>query len=375
MNLPRTSLFPSDQDDVSCDAGAQETASRAAPAMQAQWLQLLRQCSDASLSRPIHIALDLNLFDAWSDELQSLEELSLRLEVGAASLRRVLQALCTAGLVTRASDDRYALSSLGCMLRRDNPQSLRFIARLLSETLPVGRVPPAQETGFPHSGMSSFDRHVLDYYVTQPANLSFVDHAAVWSTPLLAEALLEAWEPPSEGSVVDVGGGRGHLLHAILRARPKTRGVLFELERAVAMAHWYIQAAGLEDRCEIIRGDFFRSVPGGGTVYVLQRVLSEWDDYSARRILSSCRWSMLETSRLVLIERSPARFALSGSESEFARDLDLLGLMEPGSRERSAADYEHLLSLEGFAMGRVIGNVHGAMLIEARPVSSAKFWN
>src|SRR2546430_1581186 len=103
--------------------------------------------------------------------------------------------------------------------------------------------------------------------------------------------------------IVDVGGGQGLLLAAILRRHPSAQGVLFDLPQVVEQAKEVLQGAGVADRCELVGGDFFQEVPSGGDAYVLKVVLHDWDDERARRILSNCRKAMGEDGRLLVVER------------------------------------------------------------------------
>ena len=144
-------------------------------------------------------------------------------------------------------------------------------------------------------------------------------------------------------TLVDVGGGTGTLLAKVLRHRPKMRGVLFERPGMLELARGYLAEQGVADRCELVDGDFFSSVPAGGDVYVLKSVLHDWDDERCIAILQSCRAAMDESARLAIIELVlPEHMTPSGPMLSAAL-LDLIMLAYAGGRERTEAEFTQLL--------------------------------
>ena len=164
--------------------------------------------------------------------------------------------------------------------------------------------------------------------------------------------------------MVDVGGGQGSLLAALLAARPGLQGVLLERAPVVALARGGplapLEQAG---RCALVAGDFFHAVPGGAARYLLKKVLHDWGDEDARRILRSCRAAIPDHGRLLLAELVVPE---DGTPSEAAW-LDLLMLVYAGGRERTAEQHRALLAAEGFALERVVATAAPVSLIEARP--------
>ena len=111
-------------------------------------------------------------------------------------------------------------------------------------------------------------------------------------------AVAAAYDFGGIGTVVDVGGGQGGLLSAILAANPRARGVLFDLPHVAAMAQQHLESAGLSNRSRTEAGDFFKKVPPGLDLYLLRKVIHDWDDESARRILRTCREALAGSARL-----------------------------------------------------------------------------
>ena len=148
---------------------------------------------------------------------------------------------------------------------------------------------------------------------------------------------------------VDVGGGRGVLLAAILRAAEGSSGVLVDRPAAIPAARAYLESAGLADRTECIEGDFFATLPRGADAYVLSRILHDWDDADAERILTTCREAMPPTSRLLIVE---AILPERARDAPAAIRMDLHMMLLFGAAERTAAEFETLLERTGFHVER-----------------------
>ena len=163
--------------------------------------------------------------------------------------------------------------------------------------------------------------------------------------------MVEAFDFSGIDRLVDVGGGRGVLLAAILRANPSLFGVLMDREAAISPARANLRAAGLGDRAECVAGDFFVSVPANADAYVLSRVLHDWDDVDAGRILATCRHAMRPDSRLLIVE---AILPERARDRPAAIRMDLHMLVLLGARERTEAEFSALLHSSGFDVRRVV---------------------
>jgi len=164
--------------------------------------------------------------------------------------------------------------------------------------------------------------------------------------------------------VVDVGGGQGVLLGAVLRAVPALHGVLVDRPAAVDRAKQRLAAAGVADRAECAAGDFFDSVPAGADGYLLSRVIHDWKDEDAVRILGTCRDAMTAASKLLLVEAILPERATDGPA---VIRMDLHMLILAGARERTEADYRRLIEKAGLRVQRVLPtrSAVGVSVIEA----------
>jgi SAM-dependent methyltransferase len=191
------------------------------------------------------------------------------------------------------------------------------------------------------------------------------------ASQLAADAVVAAYDIAPFARVVDVGGGYGTLLTAILRANPTVQGVLFDHPEVVAGARARLEAAGVADRCELIGGDFFTAVPEGGDVYILSRVLMDHDDARSREILRNCHHAMADGGRLLVIQQVlPDHGADEELYDGAMSDLNML-VMLPGC-ERTAAEYRALLDTTGFAVTNVVPTRALMSVVEGTRVASTR---
>ncbi len=178
-------------------------------------------------------------------------------------------------------------------------------------------------------------------------------------------AVVDAYDCSGLGTIIDVGGGRASLLAGILKVYPTARGVLFDQPAVVAGAPAILEASRVAERCRVVGGSFFESVPPGGDAYILSVVIHDWDDEPARVILSNCRRAMPTSSRLLLIERvlpdQPG-----GDVSSYLGDLNMLHSLS--GRERSEAEYRTLLARSGLRLARVVATRSPFAVVEAWPL-------
>jgi hypothetical protein len=209
--------------------------------------------------------------------------------------------------------------------------------RRLGETLRTGRT--AFDAAFGHSFFEYLARH-------PEIGARFDASMALMSAPENA-ALAAAY--PFRGTVVDVGGGRGGLLAAILEAHAGVRGILYD-QPSVLRDEQALLVTGHAGRCALVAGDFFESVPGGADLYVLKRILHDWDDADAIRILRACRAAMQPAARILVIDA----VLKPGNDPDPNKMLDVGIMALTHGRERTAAEFERLLDAAGLKLARII---------------------
>lgn len=317
------------------------------------------------ISQSIYTVVRLGVADMLGTEPRSAAELARSAGADPRALYRVLRLLAAVGVFEHTEDDTFALNELGACLREGVPGSMRSAVMLFCEE-PYRAAADLLHTV--RTGQTAFE-HVygaghFEYLAAHPDAARTFHQAITELTSLAHEALLRAYDFSKAGTVVDVGGGEGRLLATILKACPGSRGLLYELGPAIAGGRKLITAEGLADRCEVIEGDFFTSVPAGGDLYVLKSVVHDWDDERVVALLQSCRHAMHAGARLLIIER-----IISGrSGPVHAKVNDIIMLAVTGGQERTEAEYAGLLERAGFSLSSVIFTASGFGLVEAVPI-------
>ena len=206
----------------------------------------------------------------------------------------------------------------------------------------------------------------FDHLAQDPQAAGVFNKGLAELTTLTADSIVAAYDFSTLRHVVDVGGGYGQLLAAILRAHPGVRGTLFDLPHAIDGARAFLTQAGVINRCELVAGDFFESLPAGADAYLLKSVIHDWPDERARAILQNCRRAMTRAgARLLLAERVlPERLTSSAQHRALAR-TDLSMLVTHAAAERSEADFRGLLDASGYYVTRIVTGSLAFSVIEA----------
>jgi hypothetical protein len=329
-------------------------------------MALLQMASGAWVGQAIHVAAKLGIADLLEDGPKSATALAEATATHPGTLYRLLRALASLGIFAEDGNGRFGLTPLAHGLRTNAPGSLRAYAIMMGEDWhwgAWGELLHSVRTGecaFEHA----FGSDLFGYFAEHAEAAKVFNSAMTSRTGQETAALTAAYDWPA-GKVVDVGGGQGALLVSILSRTPEALGVLFDLANVIAAASGVIAASGLADRCDLIAGDFFGQVPIGGDLYLLKRVLHDWDDERAAAILRACRAAMNAHSRLLVIEHVMA----PGNARSWGKLLDLQMLvLSPGGRERDQAGFEALMDSAGLRLERVIPAGATASLIEAVPV-------
>lgn len=271
-----------------------------------------------------------------------------------ASLRRMLRGLAAWGFFVEDPDGRCAATAISDSFRSDRP-GLRDMALMLSKEgyRAWGELLYALQTGepvFEHL----YGKTRWEQMAEGPEEAALFNAAMVETSRRVGAAFVAAYDFAGVRTVVDVAGGNGALLAAVLAHQPKARGVLFDLPAGLAGAAERFQAAGLDRRVTIVEGSFFDAVPASGDLYLLKSIVHDWDDDRATAILMSCRRAMKERARLVLLERFlPERLdSPAAAIGTVMSDLHMMLLL--GGRERTTAQYSALLHDAGLRLTRTI---------------------
>jgi len=320
-------------------------------------------------AQAITAAVQLGIADALADGPLALDELAARVGADADGLRRLMRALVGRGVFRRRRDGRYALNSLARTLRSDAPISLKGAAlfqgsqeqrerwTLLADSVQTGQsIVPALR------GKEGFD-----YLADIPEHAELFNQTMASLAQMTTATVVASYDFAAYRTIVDVGGGQGTMLAAVLAAAPGTRGILYDLPRVAATASSVLHEYDVADRVRIAEGSFFDSVPAGGDAYLLKNIVHDWTDEKAVQILRNVRTAAGPQATVLLVE-----IVLR----ERSRDcpgnwVDLEMLLNLGSRERTAEEYRELLSQAGFRMTRVVPTASPLSVVEAKAGETA----
>ena len=317
------------------------------------------------VTQAIHVAVTLGIADLLINGSQTSDALAQATKTHPPTLYRLLRALASANVLRELEDQRFELTPLGDCLRADAPDSMAgwaaHIGRSYQWQAWTGLLHSVQtgETAFQHI----YGTDVWTYRSTRPEESAIFDRAMTSVTVQSSAAVVGAYNFGRFQSIVDIGGGHGALLAGILKAYQDLKGILFDQPHVVAGASTLLEEAGLADRCQIVAGNFFESVPNGADAYVLKAVIHDWQDAESIRILSVIRHTINAEGTLLLIERliEPPN---EGQEAKFS---DLNMLVNTSGQERTRAEFAALLEAAGFRLTQVVRSGMYSVL-EALPI-------
>jgi hypothetical protein len=319
----------------------------------------------AWVSQGITAVADLRVADALAAGPLPIDELAGRVGAKPDALGRLLRALISRGIFARRDDGRYELSPLAELLRSDAPVSIAPLARfvgarqhrehwsLLTEAIKTGTsvVPGLRGKDFFH------------YLGDEPEFGQIFNDAMTGLSGLSIGPVVEAYDFTRFGTIVDVAGGHGRLLAAILASAPDALGVLYDLPEVIAGAPALLQETHAE-RIRLAEGSFFDSVPAGADAYVLKHIIHDWDDDESLRILRNVRSAAPADAALLLVET----VIPEDDSGSIAKWTDMEMMIINNGRERTVGEYRRLFDAAGFEFVGVVDTASRFSIIEGRAV-------
>jgi O-methyltransferase domain len=326
--------------------------------------QIYQMAGAHMASRLLYAAVRYDIPDRLAGGPRTSDELADDAGLHRTSLYRVLRALATMGVFAQEGR-RFSLTPVSEMLVSGHVSAAREL--VLTGSGPEawdawGQLPRAMETGEPAADLA-LGKPYFEYIAEHP------DFEAMFGRCMTAvhgaepTAVVAAYDFSGVGRLVDVGGGIGNMLSAILQANANASGVLFDSPAVVERARIALGRAGVADRCEFVGGDFFEHVPEGGDTYVLSHVIHDWDDESAVAILSAVRRAMGAQANLLIVEAVVPESDEPHPSKVF--DVNMLVFQHGGERTRS--EYGELLGRAGLRPGRLVPTASMASVLEALP--------
>lgn len=312
------------------------------------------------VARCLHVAADLGVADFLDAAPRTARELATDIDADPDALRRILRLLSAHGIF-EAQGDTFRHSPASRLLRSDHPQSMRAFARMIG--LPInwaicGAMEHSVKTGQPTTEKILPDGY-WNYLTAHPQEARVFNEAMEAKARGQVAGIIASYDFSGFRTIADIGGGRGHLLRAIIDASPKTSGVLFDLPQVIEDA-----AEVASHRITLQAGDFFHDELPGCDAYTAMDIIHDWDDGKALVILKAIRRAAPACAKLLLLETMVAE----APGPDWAKMLDIHMLVLLGGRQRTLGEYRRLLEESGFAFRREIDTRAGISMLEAEAV-------
>jgi O-methyltransferase domain len=318
--------------------------------VQAVWFLI----NSHALVRCLHVVAEAGVADALGDRAVSAADLAHQCGLDPDALHRMMRLLAAQGIFA-LEDGHYSHTAGSKLLRTDHPASLRALARMMG--MPViwngfTQLEAVARTGKPALRWAG----LVSYFSEHPAEASLFNQAMVAKSATAIPAVIDAYDFAPFGVIADIGGGRGHLLQAILRRHASASGILFDLPHVIAEVRDLAS-----ERLRFVAGDFFAGEIPAADVYVLMEVLHDWPDQEARRILAGIRRVAPPRARVLIVESLIA----DAPGVHPGKVLDVIMLAITGGRERTAEQYQDLLRATGFTLARTVPTASYFSILEA----------
>ena len=318
----------------------------------------------AWMSQAITAAADLGVADALHEGPLPIEDLAAKVQADPDALRRLLRVLISRGIFVHRHDGRYELNARAELLRSAAPVSMAALARFVGAR--QHREHWSRLTGTIKSGDATVPalrgKGFFDYLADEPEFAQIFNEAMTSMSGAAIGPVVDAYDFTPYRTIVDVAGGHGRLLAAVLSAAPDALGVLYDLPEVIEGAMPLLRDSGVGERVALSGGSFFDSVPAGADAYLLKHIIHDWDDEPSIQILRTVRSAAAAGATVLLIEA----VIPDDNGASTAKLTDMEMLLVNNGRERTAEEYRRLLDDAGFRLTRVVGTAAHVSIIEAR---------
>lgn len=307
------------------------------------------------VSQAIYIVSRLDIADYLAAEgPKHINDIADKVDADKSYLGRILRLLANNEIFKEVDDDVYTLTELAELLISDHPKSIKNFAIMMNYTpVPFGstlKLFDCVKTG----GSVPFDEHYgmrpFDMVISKPEYISIFSNAMTSAHAMASKSFIESYDLTGTEAFADIGGGAGNAAKSVLQAYPDVKAILFDLPHVVQGAQPHFEEQGLIDRCEMVGGDFFESIPVKADVYFLRQVLHDWTDEQATNILKNLRISAPKGSKLLISDCIVRKKVISENIPYY----DVSMLLYTGGRERTIDEFKALLDATGFEFSKVV---------------------
>jgi hypothetical protein len=311
----------------------------------------------------LHVVAKLRIADHLQQGPLSVKELANRTSTHEDSLYRLLRTLAGLGVFAEEDGRQFRLTPMAELLRTGVPGSFQVAAQAAGEPWmwgPWGHLAHSIQTG-EVAFDNLYGKHTWEWFEENPGPAQIFNSLMDEGTASETRAVLAGYDFSGAQTIIDVGGGRGVLLSAVLGKSASTRGILFDLPHVIEAAEKEVPAA-LAKRIQFTPGDFFKAVPEGGDIYILKNIIHDWTDAESGRILEVIRLAMKGRGRMLLVEN----IVCGANQICRGKTSDIQMMVRNGGRNRTEMEYRDLLRGHGFEIIRIVSTA-GPSLVEAVP--------
>jgi len=332
---------------------------------QAETDQLNQMLVAAAISRALCTVADLGVADhIQTGAPQPVSYLARVTGTHERSLHRLLRFLASHGLFRETKPGEFDHTRLSYVLRSDAEGSYRAAAQMFHHLFPGwDGIDHAVRTGEP--GFNKVvGKPVFEFIAAHPSLGPITDAGMTAIHGYETAAMLDAYDFSGVRVLADIGGGNGSLISAALQRYPKMRGILFDLGHVAGRAKENLKKSGLADRCQVLEGSFFETVPSGADAYLFRHIIHDWTDEQCVQILGHCRKVIPKDGKLLLVEC----VVPAGNDPSISKDFDMTMMTFPGGIERTEAEFRALYEASGFKLTSVTPTNSMVSVIEGKPV-------
>ncbi len=325
--------------------------------------QVVQMAMGYIVSRAIYVCAKLGFADLMASGPVHSDEIARRCGTHAGATYRLLRSMAGVGLFKEVSPRTFALTPMGESLKSGAPGAARATVIMLCGAWAwpaFGEFEHAIRTGEP-GAEKAMGMGMFDWFSRHPEEAALFNDAMVGIHGEEPAAVARAYDFTGIGTLCDVGGGTGNLIGTILKATPGLKGILYDLPHVSAPARERLRSMGVADRCEVVAGSFFESVPRADA-YILSHIIHDWDEGECLKILGNCGRAN-PGARVLIVEM----VIPPGDGPHPGKILDLMMLNAPGGMERTEGEYAELLTRAGYTMTRVVPTESAVSVVEGVP--------
>ena len=328
---------------------------------------ILKIMSGEWLARACYVAVKLEIAEILDSGLKTIQELALLTRNHEESLYRLLRVLTCTGIFIENDNRTFCHNAVSALLSSKHPDTLKHLVLFYAEIVPQAwdHLLPSVTTGVPAfqiaTNMSQFE-----WGKAHPEKGDIFQKAMKEKSKAVAQSCLEVYDFSPFKTMCDLGGGYGHFMMALLSKYPHMHGIVFELPEVI-QAIIAQQGSKLNERCELVAGDFFKQVPEHVDAFLMKSVLHDWNDADSIAILKNCHRVLPHAGRVFLIE-----VVLADKQHSFPYCMDLLMMAVTGGKERTLQEWHNLLFQGGFELVKIIPTETEFSVIEAKKLTGWK---